>query len=122
MGPSSTQFVELQGLRFIGLGAVADELSPKERVYDTLEQLTTRTDRMVSVGYLLQQGTSTTASTEHTERKTRKVTETVPLDVWNQDFPHDQSMSRDVKRLIDRIRVSTFLLLFFLLLVKCILT
>jgi tetratricopeptide (TPR) repeat protein len=49
----SNQFVELHGLKFIGLGAVVDELSPRERVYDTLEQLTTRSERLVSIGYLV---------------------------------------------------------------------
>lgn len=46
----NSQFVELHGLRYIGLGAVTDELSAKERVYDTLEQLTVETDRLVNIG------------------------------------------------------------------------
>lgn len=92
----STQLVELHSVRFIGLGAVMDELTPRERVYDTLEQLTTRTDRLISVGYLL---------TDTTLGDSLKVTETVPLDTWDRNFPNDGSMNRDVKRVIDRIRV-----------------
>ena len=52
LSPSS-QFIELIGIQYIGLGAVVDELTPKERVYDTLEQLTTRTERLITIGYLV---------------------------------------------------------------------
>jgi tetratricopeptide (TPR) repeat protein len=50
---ATEQFVELHGIRFIGLGAVIDELTPRQRVYDTLEQLTIRTERLISIGYLM---------------------------------------------------------------------
>ena len=94
----STPLVELHGVRFIGLGALMDELTPRERVYDTLEQLTTRTDRLVSVGYLVNAGPTS---------RPRTITETVPLDVWSQSFPNDKSMDRVVKKTIAQIRVST---------------
>jgi hypothetical protein len=108
-GPS-TQLVELNGVRFIGLGALIDELTPRERVYDTLEQLTTRTDRLVSVGYLLNDVRPTVEPSfdGRLEQPTppRKVTETVPLDIWIQNFPDDNSVCFDVKRTIEHIRVS----------------
>lgn len=105
MSPSS-QLVELHGVRFIGLGALSDELTPRERVYDTLEQLTTRTDRLISVGYLLGQGVSGSEQAPVSVSE-KKVSETVPLDIWNRNFPNDKSMNRDVKRLVEFIRVSS---------------
>lgn len=73
-----TQFIELHGLRFIGLGALAEELSPKERVYDTLEQLTTRSERLVSIGYFLDKPIDQSVACS-----IAKTTMTIPLDVWN---------------------------------------
>lgn len=102
MTTASTQFVELHGILFIGLGAMSDELSPKERVYDTLEQLRSRTERMVSVGYLVEDDEAT-LSTVDTD--IRKITQTVPLDVWNETYPNDQNMSRPTKKLVDLLKV-----------------
>ena len=100
---ASTQFVELHGILFIGLGSMMDELSPKERVYDTLEQLRSRTERMVSIGYLVEddEATLSTADTD-----IRKITQTVPLDVWNKTYPKDQNISRPVKKIVDLLKVS----------------
>jgi hypothetical protein len=90
------QFIELHGIQFIGLGAVVDELTPKERVYDTLEQLTTRTERLISIGYLVDD-----------EKSGSKITETIPLDIWSKTYPNDKSMSRAVKKTISSIKVRT---------------
>lgn len=98
---SSDQLVELHGIHLIGLGALSDELTPRERVYDTLEQLTTRTDRLISVGYIM----SEMKSPGGTASACQKVIDTVPLDVWNQNFPNDRNMSSDVRRTIDRVQV-----------------
>lgn len=100
MGPQ-TQIVEMRGIRFIGLGAVVDELTPRERVYDTLEVFRTRTERLVSVGYLLDR------ESEDTPRSlVEKVVETCPLDTWNRDFPDQRNLSKEVKRVIDLVKVS----------------
>jgi hypothetical protein len=96
IGPSE-QFIELHGIQFIGLGAVVDELTPKERVYDTLEQLTTRTQRLISIGYLVDD--------EIESGSGKKLTETIPLDIWNQTYPNDKNMSRPVKKTITSIKV-----------------
>jgi hypothetical protein len=96
IGPSE-QFIELHGIQFIGLGAVLDELTPKERVYDTLEQLTTRTQRLISIGYLVDDETDIGSG--------KKLTETIPLDIWSQTYPNDKNMSRPVKRTITSIKV-----------------
>lgn len=105
---ASTQFVELHGILFIGLGSMMDELSPKERVYDTLEQLRSRTERMVSIGYLVEDDEATLSSKagEH-EADIRKITQTVPLDVWNKTYPKDQNISRPVKKIVDLLKVSS---------------
>lgn len=103
---ASTQFVELHGILFIGLGSMSDELSPKERVYDTLEQLRSRTERMVSVGYLVEDDEATVISNAQ-DTDIRKITQTVPLDVWNKTYPHDTNMSRPVKKLVDLLKVSS---------------
>ena len=97
-----TQYVQLHGVRFIGFGALSDELTPRERVYDTLEQLTTRTDRLVTVGYLIPEENSRDPSGSGS----RKRTESVPLDAWNQHFPHTHSLTREVRNTIDLIKVS----------------
>jgi tetratricopeptide (TPR) repeat protein len=92
------QFVELQGLQFIGLGALADELTPRERVYDTLEQLRTRTERLVCIGYLIDK-----PSTEERGASITKTTYTVPLDVWAKTNGDSQqaSMSSQVRSIVD---------------------
>jgi hypothetical protein len=94
---SDFQFVELQGLRFIGLGAVVDELTPRERVYDTLEQLRTRTERLISIGYFIDK------PVEDGEGSIVKTTFTVPLDVWNQnnDDSRRSSVSNQVQTIVD---------------------
>jgi hypothetical protein len=96
IGPSE-QFIELHGIQFIGLGAVVDELTPKERVYDTLEQLTTRTQRLISIGYLVDDETDM--------GRGKKLTETIPLDIWSQTYPNDKNMSRPVRKTIKSIKV-----------------
>ena len=100
---ASSQFVELHGILFIRLGSMMDELTPQERVYDTLEQLRSRTERMVSIGYLVEddEATLSTADTD-----IRKITQTVPLDVWNKTYPKDQNISRPVKKIVDLLKVS----------------
>jgi hypothetical protein len=91
----SSQFIELHGIQFIGLGAVMDELTPKERVYDTLEQLSSRTQRMISIGYLV----------DDEKIPGQKISESIPLDVWNKTYPDDKTMSRHVRRTIASIKV-----------------
>ena len=99
----STQFVELHGLRFIGLGAVVDELTPRERVYDTLEQLTTRTERMISVGCLIDIP-AIMAENRYLQTGPIKITETAPLDVWNTRYPNSTSMA--VSLIVEDTKVS----------------
>jgi hypothetical protein len=108
----STQFVELHSVKFIGLGAVVDELTPRERVYDTLEQLTTRTERLVSIGYLMDQAPPVYGSyplegdgDSSSVAEPMKATDTIPLDVWNQNYPDDASMSKPVQTTITKIKV-----------------
>lgn len=103
MGPS-TQFVELKGIRFIGLGAVVDELTPRERVYDTLEVFRTKSERLVTIGYLLDNDVGMASQ----EPSLHKVVETVPLDVWVRDFPHERNMSRDVKKTVELVKNKQF--------------
>lgn len=103
IGPS-TQLVELKGIRFIGLGAVVDELTPRERVYDTLEVFRTKTERLVSIGYLLDIEIISDAN----HRSFEKILETVPLDGWIRDFPDGRSMSRDVKTTVELVKSKQF--------------
>lgn len=100
----STQFVQLQGIRFIGLGAVVDELTPRERVYDTLEVFRTKSERLVTIGYLLDSDVDSTAQPHALE----KVVETLPLDVWVRDFPDERNMSRDVKNTVELVKSKQF--------------
>jgi hypothetical protein len=100
----SSQFVELHGLRFIGLGAVVDELTPKERVYDTLEQLTTRSERMISVGYLIDIP-AVMAENHYKQSGSIKVAETLPLDVWTTNYPNKANMSVYVSNIVNDTKV-----------------
>ena len=102
-GSQAEQFISIHGIEFIGLGAVVDELTPKERVYDTLEQSTNRTERLISIGYLSLEDQKE-PSPGHPNDSGIKL-ETVALDVWNKTYPNDQSMSRRVKRIIGNIKV-----------------
>jgi len=82
-GATSLQFVELPGLQVIGLGALSDELSARERVYDTLEQFTTsrQRERYMRLGYF------STNSHNTDNGASSPLVQMVPLDVWNQHFP-----------------------------------
>jgi hypothetical protein len=97
----SSQFISIHGIEFIGLGAVVDELTAKERVYDTLEQLTSRTERLISIGYLSLEASNSSQSGPEI------VIEAVPLDVWDKTYPNDQSMAKAVKKKIANITVSS---------------
>ena len=97
-GPNSQQFIELHGLQFIGLGAVMDELTPKERVYDTLEQLSSRTQRMISIGYLV----------DDENQPGNKLSESIPLDIWTKAYPDDKTMNRHVRKTIASIKSKKF--------------
>lgn len=101
----NSQFINIHGIEFIGLGAVIDELTPKERVYDTLEQLTTRTERLISIGYL---SVEDPRNNRQHSSEPKILLETVPLDVWNKTYPNDVSMSRRLKRMINNIRSKEF--------------
>lgn len=92
----TSHFIELHGIEFIGLGAVTDELSAKERVYDTLEQLTERTERLISIGRFVDDENATS----------RKRVESIPLDIWNQTRSHDRTISRQLRRTIEMIKAS----------------
>ena len=118
---SSPQFIELHGIQFIGLGALEDELTAKERVYDTLEQLTTRTDRLISVGYLLETSNSDVAGTDsptapllssplsrQTNNTLTVTTQSIPYDVWNRTYPNDRTTSAEVKKTIANIQAGNF--------------
>mmetsp|Transcript_28113 Transcript_28113/g.43100 ORF Transcript_28113/g.43100 Transcript_28113/m.43100 type:complete len:433 (-) Transcript_28113:99-1397(-) len=138
-----TQFIELHGIEFIGLGAVSDELSPPQRITETLEQLILRPERLISVGVLVdkdqqqqqqisesaqqplivqnqhqqqhhhQQKASKTMDedgilTEERQILCDKVSETVPLEVYKQNYPNDASMSKVHQKILDYITVKKF--------------
>eukprot|EP00522_Entomoneis_paludosa_P008244 CAMPEP_0172455502 /NCGR_PEP_ID=MMETSP1065-20121228/12098_1 /TAXON_ID=265537 /ORGANISM="Amphiprora paludosa, Strain CCMP125" /LENGTH=406 /DNA_ID=CAMNT_0013207963 /DNA_START=161 /DNA_END=1381 /DNA_ORIENTATION=+ len=91
------QFVELPGMQFIGLGCMADELTPRERVYDTLEQLTSQRERLVRIGFLSTSGV--TGETTHVQA--------MPLQVYNKQLESQPAttakLSRPVQTLVQQI-------------------
>lgn len=118
---ASPQFLELHGIQFIGLGAIEDELTAKQRVYDTLEQLTTRTDRLISIGCLVDtpntdlagpDGTtvpqSSYPSSGGTNNNVTVTTQSIPYDLWNATYPNDRTMSGAVKKTIANIKGRNF--------------
>eukprot|EP00538_Stauroneis_constricta_P006794 CAMPEP_0119549306 /NCGR_PEP_ID=MMETSP1352-20130426/3046_1 /TAXON_ID=265584 /ORGANISM="Stauroneis constricta, Strain CCMP1120" /LENGTH=406 /DNA_ID=CAMNT_0007594839 /DNA_START=104 /DNA_END=1324 /DNA_ORIENTATION=+ len=98
LSPTS-QFVQLHGLQYIGLGALEDELTPKQRIYDTLEQLGTSAERLMSIGYLLD---------DEEAGGGRKKTQSIPLEVWSKVYPNDRSMSKATLRAIHNLRTNQF--------------
>mmetsp|Transcript_959 Transcript_959/g.1571 ORF Transcript_959/g.1571 Transcript_959/m.1571 type:complete len:331 (-) Transcript_959:127-1119(-) len=86
------QFMELHGVEYIGLGAVASELTAEQRVRDTVAQLTEQTKRLISVGYLVD----------------TRVTNTIPLDVWEKQYPEDRAMKRPIQKIINHIKNKEF--------------
>jgi tetratricopeptide (TPR) repeat protein len=116
----SSQYIELHGIQFIGLGALEDELTAKERVYDTLEQLSSRTDRLISIGYIsVEPSYPLLTSTSESESRlsslqslsspsTKVVTTNLPLDVWKKNYPNDRTTSKVVKRTINNIKSKNY--------------
>lgn len=93
---SGSQFIELRGIEYIGLGAVIDELSAKERIQETVDQLLMpQTKRLISMGYLIDDDSG----------KQEKITQTVPLDVWVKSYPNDKTMNKQLQRTITAIKV-----------------
>jgi hypothetical protein len=88
-GNQGVQFMELHGVEYIGLGAVASELTAEQRVRDTVAQLTERTKRLIGVGYLVD----------------TKVTDTIPLEVWEREYPDDRAVNRNIQKIINHIKV-----------------
>jgi hypothetical protein len=129
VGPE-TQFVELKGIRFIGLGAVIDELTPRERVYDTLEVLRTKTDRLLSIGYILPAAESNNnngnspsrspgpragtgrggglAARSVSEPSFEKVVESIPYEAWARDCIDEASMSVNVQNIVQLVQKKNF--------------
>jgi hypothetical protein len=113
----NTQFIELHGIEFISLGAMADELTPKQRVSETVEQLlNANTERLISIGYLVDDEPKNSEARQQevaarygihngAAAPPRKVTATVPLVVWKKNYPNDRNMSRHVGRTINSIKV-----------------
>lgn len=99
----SSQFVELHGVECISLGAVVDELSPDQRIRETLEQLTAEPKRMISIGYLV--------DNEEAQKTigNNKITETIDLDVWRKNYPDDKVMSKPVAQIIKHIEVTIYM-------------
>jgi hypothetical protein len=80
-----------------------DELSPEQRIRETLEQLTAEPKRMISIGYLVDEEAPKTSQIAVEEAT--KVTETVDLDVWRKNYPDDKNMSKPVAQTIKHIEV-----------------
>jgi hypothetical protein len=85
---------------------VVDELTAKERVYDTVEQLANRTERLISIGYLVDEEIEGQDAGAIESLRSRKISETIPLDIWNKNYPNDQNMNRFIKKTIEKIKVS----------------
>ena len=104
----SSQFVELHGVECISLGAVVDELSPEQRIRETLEQLTAEPKRMISIGYLVDEEVPRASANQVVDGETTKLTETIDLDVWRKNYPDDKNMSKPVAQTIKHIEVNAY--------------
>lgn len=89
--PQSIQILELHGVEYISLGAVASESTPEQRVRDTIVQLADQTERLISIGYLVE----------------NKVTKTIPLETFQKSYPNDKTiLSNQTLKIINEIKVS----------------
>lgn len=105
----NAQFIELHGIEFISLGAMADELTPKQRVQETVEQLLNDTERLISIGYLVdEEYPGDERKSPEKNKEVRKITDTVPLKVWNRNYPNDRNYNRSVARTINSIKGQEF--------------
>mmetsp|Transcript_3737 Transcript_3737/g.4308 ORF Transcript_3737/g.4308 Transcript_3737/m.4308 type:complete len:333 (+) Transcript_3737:82-1080(+) len=89
---SCVQFIQLHGVEYISLGAVISELTPEERVRDTIEQLTEQTKRLINIGYVVD----------------TKITNAIPLEMWNREYPNDRAMKRPLQKTINYIKDKEF--------------
>jgi len=105
---ATSQFVELHGLQYISLGAVTDELTPKQRIKDTLEHLGTQVERLVSIGYLVDDDDDTSASGTAGGGRAKKRAESIPLEVWSRAYPNDRNMSKSVLRKVEKLKAKQF--------------
>ena len=111
---SKSQIIKLAGIECISLGAVIEELSPKQRVDRTIQQLATNIERLVSVGYIREEHKVTNEKDLKlplSSMKKEKVVETIPLEVYEQHFPEDidKSLSERFLLIIEHLKVSIYL-------------
>eukprot|EP00978_Attheya_sp_CCMP212_P039183 scaffold201463_cov44-Attheya_sp.AAC.1 len=119
--PHGSQFVALDGIECLALGAMTDEQTPKQRVIETVRQLSTQPERLISVGYLMEgaelapttNGSPISANTS-THRnmealaKYDRITMSIPLEVWSNSYPNERDLRRDVRKTIDHIKGKEF--------------
>lgn len=107
----NAQFVLLDGIECIALGAVVDEQKPVQRVMRTVDQLITNTARLIGVGYI-KDGVQPSSASESANmandalvdedgqgqllRYYEKITEVLPLNVWKRK--HLEATSKPNRR------------------------
>ena len=86
-------FVQLHGVEFIGLGAVDDERTPRQRIDEMLQQVRSNPGRLVHIGYLLGDGNET---------------QSVSLEAYQRHYPNDakNNLQRPFPSIIQHIVVS----------------
>jgi hypothetical protein len=106
---SKSQTIELVGVECISLGAVVEELTPMQRVKKTIEQLSTNTERLISVGYIKEdydfEGDNEFKLPVSAKQR-NKIMETMPLEVYVQNFPNDlgKSLSKNLFSIVKHIK------------------
>ena len=108
---SNSQIIKLAGIECISLGAVIEELSPKQRVDRTIQQLATNIERLISVGYIREEhkvNNENDLKLPVSSMKKEKVVETIPLEVYEQHFPEeiDKSLSERFLFIIEHLKVN----------------
>ena len=84
------QFAMLDGIECIALGAVTDEQSARERVMRTVSLIITDTERLISLGYLVDGPPPSSELSSEKKRgdqesiliQYKKITESLPYEVW----------------------------------------
>lgn len=97
VGGASTQFVQLVSHELIALGAVGDRFDARKQVFGILQPLSERTDRLITIGYLI----------EDPGKEGKATTNAIPLDIWKATYPNDRTMPRALGRAIDFVKVSS---------------
>lgn len=118
----SFQFIELGGIEYISLGSITSELTPMERVIETIRKLISNNEALVLMGYVSVFDSVANYDDDQEEVSTiihldddidvpvKRDTVSIPLDIYshNNGVDLNQSLSADLVFIIDNLKSKRF--------------